>query len=304
MFKDTTIIYTPTGKDLIVDGAFQDAVITDNGGNWQVFKGITGWTTSLGDGIEVDANGVTGIYASVGNHSVELDSNNNSNMIQKIATHTNEVLQLSFDYSSRPGIAADSCGIEVLWNGKEVVTLTSATSGWTNETLDVKATGATGTLEFRAIGVSDSYGGQLDNIQMYNTTTAMLDTQTQTKAKDIMAGVSTYDNTYVFNPTFHEALNGTVTTRVSNMNITKDSFSIVGIDPNSVHTLADVTLKATSLQQVINGSLVHNANDVELVHTTGAGLSNQEFLVYDSNNTIDIVNLTGLHGTISQMHFD
>ncbi len=150
------------GNNLVVNGSFEDGPIA--GGSYNISAAISGWTSNSGDGIEVQNNAV--MPASDGSQLVELDSNNNSNMYQDIATGGTGEFQLSFDYSPRPGVDAASNGIEVYWNGVLLDTLTGDTAGFTNHTYVVNGAGANTRLEFRAVGTSDSLGGFLDNVSV------------------------------------------------------------------------------------------------------------------------------------------
>lgn len=150
------------GANLVVNGSFEDPAIA--GGTFNISSTIPGWTSDSGDGIEVENNAV--MPASDGKQLVELDSNNNSNMYQDIATGGTGEFQLSFDYSPRPGVDAASNGVEVYWNGVLLDTLTGDTAGFTNHTYVVNGAGANTRLEFRAVGTSDSLGGFLDNVSV------------------------------------------------------------------------------------------------------------------------------------------
>lgn len=153
----------PIGPNLVVNGSFEaDAV---PGGSFTIFPGsITGWTTTSGDGIELQNGAI--MAASDGTQLAELDSNNNSNMYQDIATGGTGAFQLSFDYSPRPGVDAASNGVEVYWDGVLIDTLTGDVAGFTTHTYNVNGAGATTRLEFKAVGTDDSLGGFLDNVKV------------------------------------------------------------------------------------------------------------------------------------------
>lgn len=151
------------GENLVVNGSFEDPAIA--GGTFNISTTIPGWTSDSGDGIEVQNNAV--LAASDGNQLVELDSNNNSNMYQDIATGGTGEFQLSFDYSPRPGVDAASNGIEVYWDGVLLDTLTGDVAGFTTHTYVVNGSANPDTrLEFRAVGTNDSLGGFVDNVSV------------------------------------------------------------------------------------------------------------------------------------------
>ncbi len=148
--------------NLVVNGSFEDPNLP--GGTWSIFTSITGWTSDIGDGIEVEDNAV--MAADDGQQLVELDSNNNSNMWQDVATGGTGSFQLSFAYTPRPGVSSASNPVEVWWNGVLLDTLTGNVAGWNTFTYNVSGAGATTRLEFRAVGVSDSLGGFIDDVKV------------------------------------------------------------------------------------------------------------------------------------------
>lgn len=174
------------GENLVVNGSFEDAPIAS--GTYAITTSLPGWTSDSGDGIETQNNAI--MAASDGNQLVELDSNNNSNMYQDIATGGTGEFQLSFDYSPRPGVDAASNGVEVYWNGVLLDTLTGDTAGFTSHTYVVNGAGANTRLEFRAVGTSDSYGGFLDNVSVrgVNDSAGGHDTINGGSGNDIISG--------------------------------------------------------------------------------------------------------------------
>ena len=122
-----------------------------------------GWTGGE-FGIELQ-NHVAGDPAPTGgNVFVELDSTANSSMFRTLSaagTYT-----LSFLYSARPTIAANSNGIDVLLNGNIIYSVTGAggsATSWNAQTTTFAAP-ANSVLTFAATGISDSLGGYIDNI--------------------------------------------------------------------------------------------------------------------------------------------
>jgi hypothetical protein len=151
--------------NLIVNGGFESPALSS--GSWSVFSSIPGWTSTMGDGIEIQNHAAGNPFE--GNQHVELDSNNNSNMIQTVATTAGASYNLSFAYSPRPGISANSNGIEVFFGGNLLDTITGNGGNATNWSIFnylVTANGSSSTVEFRAAGISDSLGGYLDDVQL------------------------------------------------------------------------------------------------------------------------------------------
>jgi hypothetical protein len=152
--------------NMIINGSFE--ATTQANGTWAIYENLPSWFGGDG-GIEL-RNNVAGV-AYDGVNYVELDTNFNSLAYQNIATAVGQQYALSFAYSPRENVAADSNGIDVFWNGLSVgiFTGTGSSSGnsWVLENLIVTGgPGLISSLEFRAVGISDSYGGSLDAVSL------------------------------------------------------------------------------------------------------------------------------------------
>lgn len=164
--------------NLVVNGSFEN-YSTVAPGTWSIFGSGNGWTTGPA-GVEI-RNAVAGTAAD-GVRFAELDTTANSWISQIIHTNANQALELSFAYAPRAGVAANSNGIEVFWNNLSLATITadgSIGSSWLDYVYDVQAdANGLGILKFAAIGISNSFGGSLDNISATAVpepgTTAML----------------------------------------------------------------------------------------------------------------------------------
>lgn len=156
--------------NLIINGSFEaDAQAA---GTWNIYPNLAGWTGGS-NGIELRNNVAGSAYD--GSNFIELDTTANSSATQNIGTTLGTVYNLSFAYSPRTGVASTSNGIEVFWDGVSQGTFTgftNANTAWALESLNVTGTGFD-TLEFAAVGTSDSYGGSLDAVSL---TTASLTT--------------------------------------------------------------------------------------------------------------------------------
>ncbi|MES2635783.1 MAG: hypothetical protein V4605_00560 [Pseudomonadota bacterium] len=150
--------------NLIQNGSFEDTI--QNNGTWNVYNSINGWSTTSGAGIEV-RNNVEGT-ASHGLNFVELDSHNNSAMQQTVATSPGSLYELLFDYSPRVNQPAATNGIAVFWNGTLLAEITG-TGGvsnlWVSQHFFVTGTG-NDVLGFAATGTNDSFGGNIDYLQL------------------------------------------------------------------------------------------------------------------------------------------
>lgn len=153
--------------ELIVNGSFE--ANPQASGTWKIYPNLTGWSGGQ-YGIELRDNNAGTAFD--GRNFVELDTTHNSLMFQNIATKPGQAYTLSFAYSPRAGVTTGSNGIEVLWNGKEVATETGSGIHHTNNDWSVYSytvlggSNAKSKLEFRAVGVSDSYGGSLDAVSL------------------------------------------------------------------------------------------------------------------------------------------
>jgi hypothetical protein len=151
--------------NLVINGSFEEPAL--GFGSWAVYSSIPGWTTTVGSGIEVENHAAGTPYA--GNQLVEMDSFDNSGMQQSIPTVPGQSYVFAFEYSPRPGVPASSNGIEIRVNGNVIDTIAQDGTGnpdtvWRRFAYNVTATGASTTIEFRAVGTSDGVGGFLDAV--------------------------------------------------------------------------------------------------------------------------------------------
>ena len=157
---------TSANANLIVNGSFEDT--NQAAGTWSVYNSINGWTTVSGSGIEI-RNYVEGT-ASNGSNFVELDSHDNSAMKQSIATTAGTIYELLYDYSPRVNQLANTNGISAYWNGTLLTNSTgngNSTNNWVTLTFsNLVGTGGLVDLTFLATGISDSFGGNIDNVRL------------------------------------------------------------------------------------------------------------------------------------------
>jgi hypothetical protein len=137
-------------------------------GSYSIVNSIDGWTAGSGAGIEVQNHAAGTPYSNP--NLVELDSDNNSSMFRFIDAG---IYTLTFQYSARPGVAAGSNIID-LFLGNSATPYLSVTANGTNVTNWVQQTVnftvfETTKLAFGAGGVSDSFGGYIDSINLSGT---------------------------------------------------------------------------------------------------------------------------------------
>jgi hypothetical protein len=143
-------------------------------GRWDVYTSLPGgWMTSSGPGIEVQYDGVV-VDAHSLYHYIELDShpgpNSNSSMFQDIILPHPGSYELSFWYRPRTDAPNDS-RIDVYFDSQLVVTANETTvemNDWAeySVSLSVADVSAPKRLMFSAGGLSNSFGGLLDDIEL------------------------------------------------------------------------------------------------------------------------------------------
>lgn len=152
--------------DLIVNGSFESPAIP---ASFQIFKAIPGWTSTIGEGLELQRRAVGTPFD--GAQLVELDGVNSSNMLQDVPTLPGRRYRLELRYSARPGVLDNR--VQVRWNGAQVAVLDATGIGlsdtrWQAFSFDLIGGGSTATrLEFLDAGVSDLVGGYLDDVRLH-----------------------------------------------------------------------------------------------------------------------------------------
>ena len=166
-FVFSVLFAVPASAELVTNGGFEAPAIPNH--SFSYLHSIPGWTLASGPAIEIQNHVAGSPYA--GNQFVELDSSANSGMYQDLSTVVGRTYELSFAYSARPGIAANSTGINVSWGGLSVANpdlsgIGLTDTSWKVYKYDLKADSTTTRLQFTATGISDSYGGYLDAVSV------------------------------------------------------------------------------------------------------------------------------------------
>lgn len=154
--------------NVIVNGGFETPNIAT--GTFALFTpSIPGWTLVSGPWIEIQDHVAGSPFE--GDQFVELDSTANSGIQQLAPTTALQPYTFSFAYSPRPGVSAESNGVNVFFNGVLVIAL--ATNGiglqdtaWTVFNFTVVPTGGTSSVVFAATGTSNSLGGYIDDVRL------------------------------------------------------------------------------------------------------------------------------------------
>jgi len=155
-----------SSTNLLVNGSFEQPVLT---AGYQIFPSIPGWTTASGPGIEIQ-RGSVGASRDGAQH-VELDSTANSGMSQSVQTMSGQSLLVSFAYSPRPGQSASTNGVELRVDGNLLTTVAEdgtklSNTSWSTRQFPLSARGERTTVEFRAVGTSDAFGGLIDDVRL------------------------------------------------------------------------------------------------------------------------------------------
>ncbi|WP_036303689.1 PEP-CTERM sorting domain-containing protein [Methylotenera sp. L2L1] len=150
--------------NLVTNGSFEADVQAN--GSWGIYNNLTGWVGV--NNVEL-RNNVSGV-ASDGVNYVELDTNANNSIFQMVSTTAGSIYDLSFDYSPREGVTSQSNPIKAFWNGSLLSQITGSGIGkngnnWYTISFSVMGTGSD-KLSFAATGLSDGFGGSLDNVSL------------------------------------------------------------------------------------------------------------------------------------------
>ncbi|WNJ99210.1 DUF4114 domain-containing protein [Thalassospiraceae bacterium LMO-JJ14] len=183
---------TVYGVNLVENGSFEDVDYSHDHGHGHHFghgrfggrhdhrhdnrhhqsAELSGWHTSSGPGPDIETS-TRWTPAAEGRRYIELDGSGardtNSSIYQDIPTGGSGTFQLSFSYAAPPFSRGSSNGIEVIWNGEVIDTIT-ADGGWGTDwqsfTYELEGAGDATRLEFRAVGRDDGRGGLLDDISV------------------------------------------------------------------------------------------------------------------------------------------
>ena len=162
---------TPVPPPTVVNGSFEEPPVYP--GTYSYFGSIPGWSLSFGSSIEINNdNTFFGLSAARGAQLVELDSEGSSGIYQDLPTTPGATYALHFAFGARPESGPEDNVLEVWWDGELIAGPLSldgselTTASWTSYTYFVMATRSTTRLEFRDVGISNTYGTLLDDVYM------------------------------------------------------------------------------------------------------------------------------------------
>lgn len=189
---------TFSNASLITNGSFEQLTFSDqsqsigtvHGTNlaafdnknraWDVFNTLPGWSTSYGNGIELQKNVVTGSQA--GSYHIELDSHqhgaSNAVMTQTLdALTVGSSYLLEFYYKPRTNSVNDN-GINVFWYDStfdfdinmladfSTDSTRNLTPSWALQSVAFIAQAESMSLSFGAFGKQNTLGGLVDNVSL------------------------------------------------------------------------------------------------------------------------------------------
>jgi hypothetical protein len=163
------------GPNLLKNGSFEATALA--AGQVGVYGQVDGWTAQSGSKLEL-WNNVIGVKATDGGKFDELDyDTGRDEFSQAVNTAAGQAYTFSIDARTRPGENPNSCGVEVVWNGKVVSTIPPG-ADWKTFTVDVTGTGGSDTLTLRepANQSSDGVGALIDNLRLVAKTPSTIDT--------------------------------------------------------------------------------------------------------------------------------
>ena len=142
-----------------------------NPGSFASFSSVPGWTAIPGGRIEI-WRAFEGVTASDGVNSLELDYELSlDGFSQSVTTAAGQTYTLTFDARLRTahGATAATQGVEVVWNGVVIQTITPASgTAWTQYSINVTGTGGSDTLTIREVAAQggNGLGALLDNFAL------------------------------------------------------------------------------------------------------------------------------------------
>lgn len=167
----------------VLNGSFEDlpGPLTQDGGTWDHFTSIPGWSAPSGQFLEIQSTGTLPfIGAHSGQNYAELDSDGNTTLFQDVTLAAGDHL-LRFFYSPRvqtagarlagPSMTTNDLayGIQGLFSGSitGAPTVAFPHSAWTEITQSFTvATAGTYRLSFAALGTGDTRGALIDSVEI------------------------------------------------------------------------------------------------------------------------------------------
>lgn len=159
------------GDNLLSNGSFEDPIVTDNDGDWELTS-ITNWVvTKVSDGTstlsELWRNFMGG--PSDGDQHVELDAEEPTQLAQDVTTIPGATYELRFDFSPRPGTDASENDVDALVDGSAIMNVSEDGSGnnetdWTTHSDTFVANGTSTEIAFADRGNDNGEGPDVGSL--------------------------------------------------------------------------------------------------------------------------------------------
>ena len=166
----TTLVISSSlsAENIITNGSFEEHGPLSQG-NWGTFDEIPGWTKDI-EAFEIQSGNTAGVNPADGVAKLELDAERNSSINTVIPTETEQPYVLKFQYSPRiEEKGTNTNNVSVWWDGEKINTLSGSKKGWIDQSYIVNASTQNTILKFKAEGKSDSFGGFIDNVEVFDT---------------------------------------------------------------------------------------------------------------------------------------
>jgi len=153
--------------NLLGDGGFENIAVAEDQtalewdlGAWDTDQALTFWQ-----------EGHEGAGAADGEVALQLDARGTDEaaegISQTVETEAGQTYTLSLKLARQPGATAESSGVEILFGGQVVETVTPSSENWESVTVEVTGAGGSETLEIREIaGQSDGSGALVDAVHL------------------------------------------------------------------------------------------------------------------------------------------
>jgi len=226
------------GENLLLNGSFEDPVVTAHGGQWELFDVIPGWTSNISpDGIELQRGLFGG--ASEGEQHVELDVKESTVLTQTVTTLPGATYELRFDFSARDTNAANN-SVEAFADATQVTSASSGNLDWTTYSGTFVADASTD-ISFFDQGTSNGHGTLLDNAVLCLVEEAKATLEITNPGADGMtlSGEHTFEAEYVDDDETVDHINWAIragtcaagtNTVAGNVDGFSDAWSFTGID--------------------------------------------------------------------------
>ncbi|MFT5849794.1 MAG: hypothetical protein ACI9H6_000613 [Patiriisocius sp.] len=236
--KDVPKPVCEIGENLLVNGSFEEPVVTDHNGKWELFDVIPGWTSNIApNGIELQRGLFGG--ASDGEQHAELDVHEATELSQTVSTLPGATYELRFDFSARDANAANN---SVAASADAVALVSTSTSNldWTTYAQTFVADASTDIM-FADMGTSNGHGTLIDNAVLCLVEEAVAALEITNPAVDgtTLSGEHTFAAEYTDDDPTVDHINWAIragtcaagtNTVAGNVDGFNDAWSFVGID--------------------------------------------------------------------------